>query len=247
VPLDSTYLLERAAKRDYLGPPGLSFPTTGAPDVLLKPYDNVLIFRQPDWELQRVVNIYGEVRFPGTYALTNKEERLSDIVARAGGLTSRAYADGIVFNRVQGNIGRVGVELSAALRDRKSHDNLILRDGDDITIPPFNAVVSIRGAVNLPSSVAYVPGKGIDYYIGAAGGPSRTADEGRAYVVQPGGKLEAVKRRLWVWESMPRPRPGGIVTVPESDPEAGKNRVALAGTIAQVLASTVAILIAIRR
>jgi protein involved in polysaccharide export with SLBB domain len=77
------------------------------------------------------------------YALTNKTERLSDLVKRAGGLTSEAYADGIVFLRRDNNIGRVGVELSSALRRYESADNLILRDGDNISIPPYNAVVTI--------------------------------------------------------------------------------------------------------
>ena len=246
VPLDSTYLFERAAQREYLGPPGLQFESNGAPDVPLRPYDNVLILRQPEWELQRVVGLYGEVRFPGAYALLNKEERLINLIERAGGLTTTAYPDGIVFNRAQNNLGRVGVELSRAMRDPRSSDNLILRDGDVITIPPFNAVVTIKGAVNMPSNVAYVEGKGLDYYVRAAGGPSRTADEDRAFVIQPSGKLESVSRRFWL-SSMPEPMPGSIVTVPEIDADAHKNRLALAGTIAQVLASTVAIIIAVRR
>src|SRR2546427_3314979 len=41
----------------------------------LEPFDNVLILRQPDFELQRSVKISGEVRFPGTYALRSKDER----------------------------------------------------------------------------------------------------------------------------------------------------------------------------
>ena len=63
-------------------------------------------------------------------------------------------ADGIVFTRRDNNIGRVGVELSTALRRYESSDNLILRDGDNITIPPYNATVTIRGAVNMPATVA---------------------------------------------------------------------------------------------
>jgi protein involved in polysaccharide export with SLBB domain len=245
VPLDSTYLFERKPDGTYIGPPGLPFPASGSPDVTLKPYDNVLILRQPNWELQRTVAIQGEVRYPGSYALKTKSERLSDIIARAGGLTDEAYADGIVFNRTQGGIGRVGVELSSALRRYESSDNLILRDGDNITIPAYNSVVTIRGAVNQPSTVAYVRGRGIDYYISAAGGPSRLADEGRAYVVQPSGKLESVRNRLLLPSTNPQPRPGSVVTVPEKDPNDRKDYVAIAGAVASILASTVAIIIAI--
>ncbi|HEY2067878.1 MAG TPA: SLBB domain-containing protein, partial [Gemmatimonadaceae bacterium] len=246
VPLDSTYLFERKPNGEYVGPPGLAFPASGTPEIYLKPYDNVLILRQPNWELQRTVTIQGEVRYPGSYALKFKSERLTDILRRAGGLTEEAYADGIVFVRREGGIGRVGIDLSSALRRYESSDNILLRDGDNITIPTYSSVVMVRGAVNQPSTVAYVRGKGIDYYIGAAGGGNKNADEGRAYVVQPSGKLESVRRRLLVASSMPQPRPGSVVTVPEKDPNDRRDYVATAGAIASVLASTVAILVALR-
>jgi protein involved in polysaccharide export with SLBB domain len=247
VPLDSSYLFERKPGGEYVGPPGLPFAPGGMPEIPLKPYDNVLILRQPNWELQRTVSIQGEVRYPGAYALKSKSERLSDLVHRAGGLTEEAYADGINFVRTQGGIGRVGVELSSALGRYESNDNLILRDGDHITIPAYNSVVTIRGAVNQPSTVAYVRGKGIDYYISAAGGPSRLADEGRAYVIQPSGKLESVHTRFLVPSSMPQPRPGSIVTVPERDTTDKKDYIAMAGAITSILASTFAIIITLRR
>lgn len=247
VPLDSTYLFERKPNGEYVGPPGLSAPAAGAPDVLLKPYDNVLILRQPDWALQRTVVLQGEVRYPGAYALVRKTERLSDVIARAGGLTDEAYASGIVFNRSQGGLGRVGVDLPAALRQYDSHDNLILREGDNITIPAFNAIVTIRGAVNQPASIAYVPGRGIDYYINAAGGASRNGDDGHAFVTQPSGKLEAVHTRFLLPASMPRPMAGSVVFVPDKDPADKKDFVALTGTVAQIIATTVAIIVAIKR
>ncbi|HEY2027306.1 MAG TPA: SLBB domain-containing protein [Gemmatimonadaceae bacterium] len=246
VPLDSTYLFERKPNGEYIGPPGLAFPASGTPEIYLKPYDNVLVLRQPNWELQRTVTIQGEVRYPGSYALKFKSERLSDLLQRAGGLTEEAYPDGIVFNRREGGIGRVGIDLTAALRRYDGSDNIILRDGDNITIPTYSSVVTVRGAVNQPSTVAYVRGKGIDYYISSAGGGNRNADEGRAYVIQPSGKLESVRRRFLVASSMPQPRPGSLVMVPEKDPNDRRDYVAMAGAVASVLASTVAILVALR-
>ena len=50
-----------------------------------------------------------------------------------------------------------------------------------MNVRPYLSLVTIRGAVNAPTSVAYIPGKGIDYYINAAGGPTRTGDDDRAY------------------------------------------------------------------
>jgi polysaccharide biosynthesis/export protein len=247
VPLDSTYLFERGADGRYIGPPGLQVPSGSVPDVPLKPYDNVLIMRQPDWNLQRTVIIQGEVKFPGIYALTSKSERLSDLVKRAGGLTDEAYADGIVFNRRDNNIGRVGVELSNALRRYESADNLILRDGDNISIPPYNAVVTIRGEVNAPSTVAYIRGKGIDYYIGAAGGPTQKADEDHAYVTQPSGKLETVREHFFLPDQIPKPRPGSVVTVPTNEGQPKRDIIPLITGLAQIIGSTVAIIVAVTR
>jgi protein involved in polysaccharide export with SLBB domain len=247
VPLDSTYLFERGPDGRYIGPPGIPVPAGGAPDVPLKPYDNVLIMRQPDWSLQRSVTIQGEVKLPGVYTLTSKTERLSDLVKRAGGLTNEAYADGIIFLRRDNNIGRVGVELSSALRRYESADNLILRDGDNISIPPYNAVVTINGEVNMPSTVAYIRGKGIDYYIGAAGGATTQGDDDHAFVTQPSGKLETVKQHLFLPDQMPKPRPGSVVTVPYRDPSAKRDIIPLITGLAQIIGSTVAIVVAVTR
>ena len=247
VPLDSTYLFERPASGGYAGPPGVQTASSGAPEVVLKPYDNVLILRQPDWELGRTVVLSGEVKFPGAYSLKNKSERLSDLIARAGGLSEEANGDGLVFVRAQNGVGRIGVDLSSALRRYESTDNLILRDGDNISVPAINSVVSIRGAVNQPSTVAYVAGKGIDYYVNAAGGTARNGDDGHAYVTQPSGKLETVQEHFLRPASMPHPLPGSVVTVPERDPADKRDYLAVVGTLAQVAASFVAIVIALKR
>src|SRR5207249_11184587 len=119
-PMDSTYLFDRDALGRYVGPPGLPFPATGAAEVPLEPFDNVMILRQPDFELQRTVRIAGEVRFPGTYALRSKDERLADLVDRAGGLTPQAYAACIQFVRVLKNAGRIDVDLPRATNERRS-------------------------------------------------------------------------------------------------------------------------------
>jgi len=64
-PLDSSYLIDRDSAGRFIGPPGLPFAASGtAPDVPLEPYDNVLILKQPEFELQRTVTIEGEVYYP---------------------------------------------------------------------------------------------------------------------------------------------------------------------------------------
>ena len=244
VPLDSTYLFARDAAGRYIGPPGVPFPARGtAADVPLEPYDNVLIFRQPDFELQRTVTITGEVLYPGSYALKAKDDRLADLVERAGGLTPRAYAEGIRFIRPADNRGRINIDLPKALKDRSSRDNVILQPGDSIRIPEYQPSVRVTGAVNSPGSVLYRRGAGLDYYLSAAGGFTRAAERGQVSVHYANGEVRTRRHSLF-FSSNPSPGPGSEVFVPAKDANAPHtDTVALFGAIAQILASTVAIIV----
>jgi protein involved in polysaccharide export with SLBB domain len=248
VPLDSSYLFARSAPGEYAGPPGVDAPAAGAPEVLLQPYDNLLILRQPEWELPRTVKITGQVKYPGPYALRSKTDRLMDIVDRAGGLTREAYTDGVEFYRRQDSAGRIGIDLRTVLRDRGHRDNIILAAGDSIDIPEFDPVVMVRGAVNSPGAVAFRPGRNLDYYVRAAGGYSKAGDKNRAWVMQPNGRKEAVQRRTLLPDTSPEPRPGAEVFVPDRDPSlATPGLVAILGAAAQVLASLVTIIVVARQ
>jgi len=242
VAMDSTYLFDRGPDGSYLGPPGLPAPASGAPDVLLQPYDNILIFLQPEWELQRTVSISGQVRYPGTYALKTRSDRLTDLIERAGGLTPQAYPTGVSFTRAFDNQGRIGIDLPQALEDESSADNFVLLGGDAIHIPEYNPVVEVRGAVNAPVAVAWVSGKDIEYYIGAAGGYAINAERGRSYVVQPSGKVESVGRRSLVPDKLPKPQAGAELHVPVK-PDKQDNTAQIFGIAAQVLASIVTVII----
>lgn len=248
VPLDSTYIFERGPDGRYLGPPGLPVRQQGSAEVPLRPYDYVLIFQQPDWELGRSVVLTGEVKFPGRYTLRTKTERVSDVIQRAGGLTTEAYAGGTVFTRKQNDLGRIGLDVPRVLKDARHRDNLVLQDGDSLDVPQLVAVVNVRGAVNSPVAVAYIPGRNMDYYVNAAGGTNRKGDLKRAYVTQPNGKVEARRGRgVFVPASVPKPQPGALVYVPEKDPAEKKDYIGMAGSVAQVLASIVGIIAIVTR
>jgi len=240
VPLDSTYLFERDSLGRYVGPPGLAYPARGAPEMQLRPYDNVLILKEPDFDLQRMVAMTGEVRFPGVYSLRSKNERLAEIVDRAGGLTPQAYLDGIRFVRPVNAAGRINIDLSRALRERDSRDNVIMQPGDSVFIPEFLASVKVSGAVNSAGSVLWKRGEGLGYYVDAAGGFSYLADKGRVSVRFANGEVRTKK-------GGPKPGPGSEVFVPVKDTTGRTNYVALFGAIAQILASTVAIIVVVTR
>jgi protein involved in polysaccharide export with SLBB domain len=60
----------------------------------LEPFDIITIHKSPGYKEQISINIEGEVMFPGSYAISNSGERLSDILTRAGGMKSGGYAEG---------------------------------------------------------------------------------------------------------------------------------------------------------
>jgi protein involved in polysaccharide export with SLBB domain len=248
VPLDSTFLYQRDSTGRFIGPVGASFPGSGtAPETVLSPFDNVLIFRQPDFELQRIVTITGEVRSPGTYALRSRSERLSDLIAHAGGLTSRAYPEGVKFTRTGGDIGRINIDLPAALRDSSSHDNIQLQPGDSVMVPEFQPSVKVMGAVNSPGSVLWQPGRNLSYYIGAAGGIAEDGNGKGASVRQSNGEIETRRGGfLFFGGSDPKATAGATVMVPAKIKEEYRDRTGFYFAMASVLASTATIIIALQ-
>lgn len=66
----------------------------GTDNFRLEPYDVVQVRRSPAYQVQRTVSVVGEVLFGGSYTLLKKNERLSDVIARAGGITPEAYVKG---------------------------------------------------------------------------------------------------------------------------------------------------------
>ena len=246
VPLDSTYLFERDSLGRYVGPPGVPFPAKGAPEVPLKPYDNVLILRQPEFDLQRTVIVVGQVRYPGTYSLRTKTDRLADVIARSGGLTRQAYAEGIRFFRPVDNVGRINVNLPRALTDTTSSSNIILQPGDSIEVPEYQPAVKVTGAVNSPGSVLWKKGENLEYYLEGAGGFSYRAEKSKVSVRYANGEVRTRRRSIF-GASDPKPGPGSEVFVPVRDSTEKTNYVALFGAIAQILASTVAIVVVVSR
>src|SRR5690606_38185255 len=73
-----------------------SFPTRRSSDL---PFDNVLIRRKPNFALEKLVQVDGQVNSPGQYAVQNANERISDVIRRAGGLTQFAYPEGATLIR----------------------------------------------------------------------------------------------------------------------------------------------------
>ena len=214
------------------------------PGFTLQPYDQVVIRRSPAYEVQQNVTIGGEVLFGGQYAKLKKDERLSSLVERSGGLTPYAYVKGARLTRrltaaelrqarealrlkleadvpdeenrtnVEEQLAQVdlssrpvGIDLERALKNPGGTEDIILRDGDVLTIPEFEATVRISGAVSYPNTVTYRKNKKLGYYINQAGGFSRLAQKRSPYVVYMNGQVASGR-----WAKI---EPGCEIIVPE--------------------------------
>ncbi|GAA6250971.1 SLBB domain-containing protein [Bacteroides thetaiotaomicron] len=200
------------------------FVIDGQPGFILQPYDEVYVRRSPGYQAQQNVAIEGEILFGGNYAMTSREERLSDLVNKAGGPTNYAYLRGAKLTRVanasekkrMGDVIRlmsrqlgeamidslgirvedtftVGIDLEKALSNPKSNADLVLREGDVISIPKNTNTVTINGAVMVPNTVSYMKGKNVDYYLNQAGGCSDNARKSKKFIVYMNGQVTKVK------------------------------------------------------
>lgn len=189
----------------------------GYPAFSLEPYDIVTIRKSPTYVPQKQIKISGEVNFPGFYTLETANERMSDIMRRAGGATPNAYVKGALLKRrmsdIQMDAGHnlltfaenrldsinilksdtliynIGIDLDRALDKPGCNYDVVLADGDELIVPPMVNTVRIRGEVFFPNAVNYMPGMSVRRYISQAGGFSGNARRHSVYVVYMNGKV----------------------------------------------------------
>lgn len=195
----------------------------GEAGFILEPYDHVFVRRSPSYREQISVSIDGEVVFPGTYTLTRRTERLSDVVEKAGGLNQWAYVKGARLSRKMDaeerarlkstievmdsakdsielsmlNMGEryyVGIDLEAALNNPGSDADLVLREGDVIVVPQYNNTVKISGNVLYPNTVTYRPNMTVKDYVIQAGGYGFRSKKNKAYIVYMNGTVTRARR-----------------------------------------------------
>lgn len=235
----------------------------GDRSFVLEPYDEVVVHRSPSYNVQRHFTVTGEVNFPGTYAFTSREERISDLVEKAGGLTEFAYTQGARLvrrttstelrqaiemveiieqktdtldtqaRRATQGTFTVAVDLNKALAHPGGDEDVVLREGDVLEIPVLSNVVRIHGAVKYPTAVNYQSSMKGVDYIKAAGGYDEEALRSKAYVVNVNGR--AKKLRPWT-----RIDPGAEIFVPikkEEKREFNYTAVSALATTASTLAT----------
>ena len=86
----------------------------------------------------------------------------------------------------------VGIQLDKAMKDPNSDANIVLREGDRLLLPRYNATVKINGAVMYPNTVAFERGRSARYYINSAGGFAQNARKNNAYIIYMNGMVAKV-------------------------------------------------------
>jgi putative polysaccharide biosynthesis protein len=210
----------------------------GEPGFTLEPFDEVYVRKSPEYHVQQNVKIEGEVAFEGEYVLSQKNERLSDLIKRAGGFTDDAYVKGarLERNMTEEEMIRkqatlkltasgdsidmstldlattysVGIELEKAMAEPGGDYDVVLRDGDRLTVPGMQNTVKINGAVMFPNTVAYRNGAKLSYYIGQAGGYSSKAKRRHAFIVNINGTVARASKVKDI-------QPGSEIIVPTKE------------------------------
>jgi hypothetical protein len=176
---------------------------SGDSNFELQPYDLIVVRSAPDFSLQKIVSIGGQVIYPGNYAILKKDETITELIKRAGGLSQDAFPPGTRIMRKTDEEGTVLIRLEEALLNPKSNSNIVLKDGDSIYIPKTKDLVSIYtigtrsrefnvqkdDVINVP----YFVGKTAKYYIEEYTGglySDKDVTWKDVYVEYPNGKLK---------------------------------------------------------
>jgi protein involved in polysaccharide export with SLBB domain len=273
-------------------------------DLVLMPFDHVLIRRSPGYQREKMVRVEGEVYYPGEYALAKADERISDLLKRSGGINPFAYVKGatlirrnefyampsenaitannlaavkanasqdkkndteaekILLSRIDSKINQksvvkdevtetvnadgfkketienvamkeglgsqaivrseemVGINLQEILLNPGGKDDLILQEGDVLSIPKELQTVRMRGELLFPTSTRFEKGAGFKQYISRAGGFTDRSRKSKSYVVYANGNVSRTKKFLFM-SFFPRVEPGAEIVVPQKPEREG--------------------------
>ncbi|OAV44295.1 SLBB domain-containing protein [Lewinella sp. 4G2] len=198
------------------------------PDFILQPYDVLVVRRIPGFEPIRTVEVQGQVQYPGEYAIDVANMRLTDLIAKAGGITPDAFPPGGTLFRRDAQIGLIVIQLDEALSNSNIASNIVLKDGDILTVPRARDLVRINtqntkaNSIYIDSllrrdriNIAYDGKKDAKWYVeNYAAGYADDAWKRSTVVEYPNGEVKATKRFLF-FNNYPDIRPGSIISVSE--------------------------------
>ena len=181
---------------------------------ILEPFDNVYVRKAENYLKQRKVTIVGEVKNPGIYSISKPNEKISDVINRAGGLNNNALLNGSVFIR-QGKV--INLDIEKIVKRPKNKQNITIDDGDSLFIAPKPNIISIVGEVSSPGFYAFSEGLKLESVIKRAGGFTKNADLNSVFIEYPNGS----SKKYHKWFVNPKVLDSSIIHVgklPEEEP-----------------------------
>ena len=126
--------------------------TTGDQVFTLEPFDEVYVRFSPGYHAQEVITINGEITFAGSYVLETKNARLSDLVAKAGGITPDAYVKGASLKRklTEDEMKRIDAMLTLSEANKQSKDSIGLQMSN---ITEYSVGIDLEKALKHPGSL----------------------------------------------------------------------------------------------
>ncbi len=222
--------------------------TTEDARVILQPFDRIYVRKSPRYENQKYVFIEGEVKYPGAYTIKDKTQRITDLIALAGGLKVGAFPKGATFNR---DSTKIAIDLSIILQVPAVTENVLLLDGDRLFIPRELQTVKLSGELLNPISVAYRPNQSVKDYISQAGGFTEKALKRKVYVKYANGFSDRTKTFLF-FTTYPKVEQGSEIIVPaERDDLSNKlstgERIAILGGLSSLSLVIISIVNALKK
>lgn len=134
------------------------FVIDGEAGFHLQPFDEVFVRKSPGYKEQQNVSVDGEVQFSGDYSLTKQNERLSDLIKKAGGVTSIAYVAGARLERKMNEAERIRYEESVKMQKQQQEATMM-----EQALKSGRSVSEIKAATSTSQEKLRIPET---YYVG---------------------------------------------------------------------------------
>jgi protein involved in polysaccharide export with SLBB domain len=241
--------------------------------VTLEPFDRVSVSYLKGYEELKNITIQGKVAYPGTYSLETREERISDLIDKAGGLLDEANINGITIVRDLGELikqtqqkelenviekdtllekeviestFRIGVDYEKILANGKnSKYDILLEEGDLVIVPNIVSTIQVQGAVMSSSLIRFENRLSLKDYVNRSGGFSDLAKKSKTYVIYANGDVKATKT-FFGFKSYPKVTLGSIIVVPEKPEKSKMSTAELIGITSAITSLGVLVLTAIK-
>ena len=228
----------------------------------------VIVRNKEGYSLPEFAQIEGLVKSPGFYSILSNKYSLYDLLEDSGGILPDGSVSGIKIKRVNLSRGEIdaalrnfasnssGIEAKKQLEyiefgidvekllDSKGSDfkyNVILKDGDIVSVPKIDNTIAVVGEVEQPTVVNYKKGLSASEAINQAGGFTEIAKKRGVFVVYQNGTISSNKK-FFIFNTMPKLKPGSKIVVPKRIPNPNKTSLADLIGITSTLATLVVLI-----